>query len=295
LTFKWKPIDKLTIDVAVGSAFTDEPRSRTFVPYLYAPYYDGPSWSRRSSLTSYSDLGQVHIHPEHAPFQVDCRNREVFVQVQRRDDDDFSDLLDRDETDIHMTHAEDLEDAINRQRKQENELWLEESGNCGNEECFCSEVLPSGNAVSHCILFGVLVVNTHEACLNCNGQALVAGQEARHLIKSSVLVPPEDSAWAAHQIIEVYFDSCTGTFRFIRIRSDRLVANSAEQIKYIVELQLRRVGLSDLSFYSEKSRACDISPLLAYRISAKGKSEFKQLRHLHHGIKGTLYRLFGGT
>ena len=280
LTFKWKPTDKLTIDVAVGSAFANEPSGKVFVPHLYGIWRGGHP-------TSSSDLGQV-IHPEHAPFQVDCRNREVFVQVQGQHYDVFSDLLER-EADIYLTNAEDL-DAINRQRKLEKELWLQESRKCGNEECSCTEVLPSGNAVSHCILCGVLVVNTHEACLDCNGQ--VAKQARR---ESSVLVPPEDSAWAAHHIIEVCFDICTSTFRFIRIRRDRLVANSAEQIKYMLKLQLHPVGLSDLSFYSEESRARDISPLLPYRIPTKGKSKFKSLRDLHYGIKGTLYRLFGGN
>lgn len=289
-TFKWKPTDKLTIDVAVGdgSALTNEPSGKVFVPYLYSPPRRDYTWqSDYSSL--YSDLAQI-TRARHAPFQVDCKaNGEVFVQeVQRQHYAVFSDLESDD--DIRLTNAEDLA-AINRQRRLENELWLKESGSCGNEECFCTEVFPSGNAVSHCNLCGVLVVNTHQACLDCNGQG---GRQAMR--ESSVLIPPEDSAWAAHQIIEVKFDICTGTFHFIRIRRDRLMANSAEQIKYILELQLRPIGLSDLSFYSEESRACDISPLvLPYRIPTKGKSKFKSLRDLHHGIKGTIYRLFGGN
>jgi hypothetical protein len=248
LTFKWKPTDKLTIDLAVGSAITNEPRGEVFIPYLHAP---SSRWEG-GHPTSSRDLGLV-IHHGHAPFHLDCRNRaEVCVQVEGEHYGDFSELLvereetEREETanDIHLINVKDL-DAINRQRKLENELWLEESGNCGNEDCFCTEVLPSGNSVSHCILCGVLVVNTHEACLNCNGQV------ARPIIEeSSVLIPPDDSAWAAHQIIEVHFDICTATFRFIRIRRDRLVANSPKQIKYILELQLRPVGLSDLSFHS---------------------------------------------
>jgi hypothetical protein len=157
---------------------------------------------------------------------------------------------------------------------------------------------PQDTRYSYCSVCGIQVVNTHETfyetCMSCNGQEAQLNT-TRLWQESSLVIPVHDSAWAAHQLVEVLFDVDNGIFRYLRIRRDRKVANSASLIKSIINLQLRPVKLSDLSFQAGKTTATHPSPMVPYRASTKVKSEFKHLRNLHHDIKAILYKLFGGS
>ena len=92
--------------------------------------------------------------------------------------------------------------------------------------------------------------------------------------------------WAAHQVVEVHPNLEDGSLQFVRIRRDRQKGNSSSEIREILSLQDRPVGLSELKSLPMK--------FCSFRAPRKHTSKFERLRFLHRDVKGILYRSFGG-
>ena len=320
---KWKPPDKLTIDVALGKPIESNSFGSCFAAHLYGKYtIDDDSnddvvfvdsvlqkldhkpfptlihlpWSEKSIN---QNKRQDKQKSNKARNNLPTENRVVtmqtidFVQdvIQRFDAESFGGRLYWTNTDdIEQTHFDDIQ-KIKVDRLRERLHWIKGQVLCnGGNSCPCNSY---GSSVIHCHKCGALIVKSG------SGRSPSCQIQCSTVERSVVWVPSKYAEWSEHAVVEVDLlmadRNCNKVkFEFKRIRYDKKRANSLPVAVDILEQFVEPIELHDINFKILPRNT--FSGSWSYRLpKSTCESNFTKLRKLHYQIKGCLYETFGGA
>ena len=305
---KWKPPERLSIDLAVDEAQErSETGSRLFRLHVrrglpkskfeYVDHFDvrsealqelrfehfpGPRASDAGNL--WRGLLEVFLPVDHVGLALWTKAGESPVCVMKSPFQpvDSLDSLASSLRQVTLDNADDdilwaaHKDQLLIRAEHESERLAFGRGNSGRSERY--------PAIQPCESCGLLITY-HRVCFECESKThLPASPLCSDSPLATVWIPSEWSSRAAHRIVEVIYDPAKGEFIFQRVRFDRCVANTFREVQDTLDLQHRPVRLVDVPIVHTGP----------YRAPNQSSSDFAAVRWTHHAIKGLLCALHAG-
>jgi hypothetical protein len=264
-SLKWKPLEELTIDVALGEAVEINNGENFFIPHLFSLSHlrsnPPPGGNTHSDWMNHVFREGWSAKKAHVPFTF---NRKA---------------------DVHPCSWQ-LDIAV--QRHMTVPPW----------PTFTAE--DSGEEKIGEVSTGEEDEDKKPAARSVELQSEESGNQ--HGKQMKLFVQSIDSKWVANKVVEAAFDPTQGSLIYRRMRRDKARPNSVEIAETIVELFNKPLNLSDHSFHKgrddtnefdeEGRKVVSLSPV--YGAPIKGELSLVNLRRLRIVIKGFLYKAFGG-